>query len=131
MAIQTNEYVSSATIAAHPSIEPQTVQPKKFAAGTALLKVGTPVAFDTATDNWKVWDFDGTNGNDTISGIVFPEDIQLLAGGEVIGPVMLQGKIAYTSVTLPSPETEANMKTALRTGPRALGIIVSGLDQVV
>lgn len=107
-----------------------TIQPKTFGTGTGTLERLTPVAFNTSTNKWAVWTHGGGNGTGTISGFVWPDAVTLDATGDVIGQVMLAGRVHYDDIALPYGEIADNLKAALRSGPRALGIFVEGLDQV-
>ena len=66
----------------------------------------------------------------TIKGFVWPDAVVLDSDEEVIGNVLLEGKLHYDDIALPAGEIAANLKGALRDGPRALGLIIQGLDQV-
>lgn len=68
-------------------------------------------------------------GTSVIAGFLWPDEV-VLATGEVLGQVMLAGEIHYDDIPLPSGETEADLKAALRSGPRALGIYIQGLTEV-
>lgn len=111
-------------------VEPKTIQPKTFATGSGTLAALTPVAYNTSTNKWVVWTNGGSNGTGTVSGFIFPDAVTLNASKEVIGQVLIQGKIHYSDIVLPENEVEANLKTALRSGPRGLGLIIQGLDLV-
>lgn len=52
-----NLYGSTVTTTAQPRVEPESLQPKTFAAvsGGPTLAVCTPVAYDITVDKWKVW----------------------------------------------------------------------------
>ena len=107
------------------------LQPKTFAGGTALLPPLTPVAYNDATGTWMPWDADGLNGTDSIRGFVWPVEVQLVDGEEVLGQVMLMGRIHVDDIDLdqtPGPETVADLKIELRVNVRDSGIIVEGLD---
>jgi hypothetical protein len=113
-------------------IKPEHVFPKTFAAdaGAAELAVGTPVAFDSVAKQWAVWSAAGSNGLDDIRGFVYPKAIQLDASKEVLGTVMVAGEIEYEDIVLPTGETAANLKAALRSGPRERGLWIRGLGEV-
>ena len=135
MAYDANEQVASSTRAANLRMFPfgnDSVKPKTFAAGTALLKQGAPVAFNTSTTHWEEWDGNGLNNTDIIEGFLY-EDVQLVAGSEVLGQVMLQGSIHFDDIVLPSGEVDdVLLKAACRVGSslREKGITIAGLDQV-
>lgn len=134
MAYATRELVSEQERDPYPKIHPAPggVQVKTFAATTpaATYEPGTPVAYNTATNKWVVWTNGGANGTDDIRGIVYPDAITTDGTNDVMGAVMLLGEIPYEDVVLPSGETADNLKTALRSGPRDIGLHITGLDQV-
>ncbi len=108
----------------------KTIQPKTFAAGTGTLAKLTPVVYNTSTNQWTVWANGGANGTGTIKGFVWPDPITLVSDKEVIGNVLIEGKIHFDDIALPTGQTAANLKTACRSGPRDLGLFIQGLDQV-
>lgn len=111
---------------------PQVVQPKTFASGTALLPELTPLAFNTSLNQWVPWDADGPNETDSIRGFVWPDEVQLVDGKEVLGQVLMLGRLHVDDVDLsqtPGPETIADLKTELRNNVRDRGLIIEGLDQ--
>lgn len=113
-------------------VEPTVLQPKTFAAGTAKLPQLTPMAFNTSLNLWVPWDADGVNGADAIRGFVWPNEVQLVDGKEVLGQMMLMGRINVNDINLsktPGPEILADLKDELRANVRDRGIIVEGLDQ--
>lgn len=130
MALNPNELFSSASEAAKLRVEPITIQPKKFASGSGTLAALTPVAYNTSTNMWVVWTNGGANGTGTISGFVWPDAVVLDSDEEVLGNILLEGKIHHDDIPVPSGETQNNLDAALRSGPRALGLIVQGLTQV-
>lgn len=131
MAYDDNELFAQGSYDPYPRIKPVHAFPKTFAAGTDKLAVGTPVAYDTSTNTWKVWSHGAANGVGEIRGFVYPKPIQLVSGKEVLGVVMLAGEIHYDDIVLPSGETEANLKADLRADAvRERGLWITGLDQV-
>lgn len=107
-------------------IIPKVVQAKTFAAGTALLAVGTLVAYNTSTNFWVPWVTAGANGTGTVLGIV-AQPIQLKAGVEVLGQVMLQGEIHRGDCVAAGAETSNQIDAALDAEVRPLGLIIQGL----
>lgn len=131
MAYDDNQLFASGSYDPYPRIKPVHQYPKTFAAGTAKLAVGTPVAFNSSTKQWDVWSATGTNGLDEIRGFVYPEAIQQVSGKEVLGVVMMAGEIHYDDIVLPSGESESNLKAALRVDAvRERGLWITGLDEV-
>lgn len=110
-----------------------TIQPKTFAAGAGTLAELTPVQFNTSTGFWEVWsaDPDSTNSNaGQVRGFTWPDKTVLVSGAEVLGNVMLQGKIHYDDIVLPYNEDEADLIADLTANARALGLIIQGLPAV-
>lgn len=134
MTFATRELLSTQERDPFPRIKPDEggVQPKTLAAVGAAptYEVGTPLAYNTSTEKWVVWTHGGPNGTGTIKGILYPNEAEIDDTDDVIAQVMLQGEIHWDDVVVPSGETEANLKTALRSGPRDIGIRVVGLDKV-
>lgn len=133
MAYDPNEQFASSTGSTKPSVANSRIQPKTFASGTDLLAVLTPVAYNTSTNQWVVWTNGGANGTGTIRGFVWEDEVQLVSGSEVLGNVLIAGDLNYDDIVLPSGESDANLKTAVRAGSpslRELGINILGLDQI-
>ena len=129
MALNANEQFASTSVDAKLRVEALTIQPKKFAAGSGTLAQLTPVAFNTSTNQWVVWATGGANGTGTISGFVWADEITLNASDEVLGNVLLQGKVHYDDIVV-TGGTEGQLQTALRVaGLREKGIIIQGLTQ--
>lgn len=129
MALNPNEQFASNSVDAKLRVEAHTIQPKKFGSGSGTLAVLTPIAFNTSTNVWVVWTNGGANGTGTIGGFVWSDDVVLDSDEEVLGNVLLEGKIHYDDIVLPGGELEADLQTALRSGLRDKGIIVQGLTQ--
>jgi len=78
----------------------------------------------------------GTDGNsapaDEIRGFVYPSEIVLSTAGEVMGVIMMKGSIHRDDVALPTAgsPTQAQLDAALRDGPMARGLLVTGIDSV-
>lgn len=131
-----DQFASAAGVGSGLRVWPRTIQPKTFASGSALLAKLTPVAFNSSTEFWVVWTNGGANDTGTIRGFVWPDDVQLDAGGEVLGQVLIEGKVHYDDIVLPAGEMQANLDTALITpgadglSLRDRGIILQGIDKV-
>ena len=113
---------------------PTSNQPKTFASGSGTLAALTAVAFNTSTDQWVVWDADGTNGTNIIKGFVWPDEVVLDAGGEVLGQVVLGGRIHYDDIPIVSGSyNQTELQDALRgdaaSDVRSLGFIIEGLSE--
>lgn len=129
MALGDNELFTSNTDAAKLRVSPKSVQPKTFAVGAVTILPGTPVAFDTVANTWQVFEQGGANEIDIIRGFVWPDKIVLDAADEVLGQVMLSGRIHRDDVVLPAGELQADVDAAMKAGLREnTGIIVEGLE---
>jgi hypothetical protein len=69
-------------------------------------------------------------GVSQIAGFVYPDSILIDATNDVLGVVMTRGEINYESIELVSPNTATQLKLALRSGPRTLGLDIKNLDAV-
>ena len=134
MTLDANELFKSTTYAAklrfYPA--PQAIKPRKFknVALGPTLAVGTPVAYDTSTNNWVVWAQAGTNEANLIKGFVWPDPIVLHATNEMIGNVMIMGSLHRADVVLPVGETSGNLDAALQDKIiKEQGFIVEGLPK--
>ena len=131
MALGDNELFSSNTEAAKLRVFPEgATQPKTFAVGAVTIAPGTPVAYDTVAETWQVFEEGGANEIDIIRGFVWPDPIVLDAADEVLGQVMLRGRIHRDDVQLPAGELQADVDAAMQAPLRAnTGIIVEGLEK--
>ena len=129
MALATNELVVTSTTPSGTKIVIRESGVKNFGSGSGTLKKYSPVSYNTTTNKWVIWDADGANGAAVMKGILLT-DITLDASDDVLGSVMLAGQMSFKDVVVPTGETEANLKTELRSGPRELGIHIVDLDQV-
>lgn len=75
MALGANELFGSASRGAHPRLEAlatKVVHVEDNAGSVAVtLPIGTPLAFDTSTSQWCVYEDGGSNGRGTIAGFVY------------------------------------------------------------
>lgn len=73
-------------------------------------------------------------GRNDIRGFVWPNAVTVDDSGDgnedVIGQVLLAGRIHYDDIVLPSGESATNLKAALRSGCRERGLWIEGLAQV-
>lgn len=110
---------------------PEVNQPKEFAQGLLVLAKGTAVTYNTSTGKWQVFDADGMNGTNLVKGFVWPDDITLDADEEVLGQVMLTGRVHIADIPLVSGQYNlAELSANLQANARGIGIIVEGLAQV-
>lgn len=101
-------------------------QPKTFAQGTITLAMLTPVAFNTSTNFWSIYQHGGANGTGTIRGFLINEPLVLAASAEVIGVVMLTGRIHIDAIPIVTGYTRAQLEAAVAT-IKDQGIIIEGL----
>jgi len=128
----TNELWSQAVRSPFPRIAAKNAQPKTIGpiAGAPTLEVGFPMAYDDAEKKWVPWTASGTSNTNIIKGFVYPVDVDTSATKDVLGIIMLKGEIHYDDIIIPTGESEADLKEALRDGPLARGLIVRGLTEV-
>lgn len=109
-------------------IFPEVVQVKKFAAGTTAMLRGTPVALNSSTGFMVPLDDDGTNATNVIVGFL-AQDHTLLAGGETLAPVMIEGRIHIDDVPLiAGAYTKANVISRGQSGElRTRDLILEGV----
>ncbi len=145
MALETNELYNSNTQGDQLRLYPADagIRPKMFAAvtGGATLVQGTPVAFNTSTNLWVVFEQGGSNGTNVISGILMEGGAINDSGSdntETLLNVMVAGRLHRDDVNtaairalLGGSPTEGNIDTALRAASmREKNMHVEGLDQV-
>jgi hypothetical protein len=130
MAYDANElFQSQAGVGSGLRAQATSVQPKTLAGGTGTVAKLTPLAFNTQTGFWVIWDQDGTNGTNTIQGFLWPDSHTLVNGSETIANVMLGGRIHVDDIpVVVANYSLAQLKTALRSGIREKGFIIEGLD---
>lgn len=132
MAYDPNQgFASAAGKGSSPRCFPTSVQPKTFASGTGTLAPLTAVAYNTSTDQWVVFDADGSNGTNVIKGFVWPDEATLVSGSEVLVQVAMGGRIHFDDIPLVSGSYNlAQLQAAVRSGGvRDLGFIIEGIDQ--
>jgi len=142
--IPTQLAATGKTVGPNPRIYPDGndgVRPGDFIAGTDLLPVGMPLARNTSTGFWTPYAQAGANGTGTIRAFVYPDEIQLVAAGEVVGQMLRKGSVhrddvntaAIRALCPGTDPTEAELDTALRGGTpslREMNIEVLGLAGV-
>ncbi len=74
------------------------------------------------------------DGVDVISGFIWPDSIVLDDSGvgneDVMGQVVLAGRIHYDDIVLPAGESQNTLDAALQDGPRDKGLFIYGLEGV-
>lgn len=142
MALGANELFDSASRGAHPRLEAfatKVVHVEDNAGSAAVeLPIGTPLAFDTSTSQWCVYEQGGANGRGTICGFVYGTAQSDHNSDDVLMVVLYRGRVhrddvntaAILAVCGATP-TEAELDTALKVrGLRDKGIDVVGLAGV-
>lgn len=81
-------------------------------AAPTYLKM-TPMAFNTATNLWVVWTSGGGNNTGVVGAILY-EEITVDAADTVHAQLMTDGEFHIDDIAVPSGETLANLKTALK-----------------
>lgn len=130
MALNPNELFSEAAGPTQSRTVATKVAPKVFAQGTGTLPVNAPVAINTSTGFWAPWTNAGSNGENVLKGLVFPDPIVLDSDEEVIGHVLINGTVHADDVKDATSEADADIEAELREEARLLGIHVQGLTQV-
>ena len=136
MALNANELLSSASKAAALRFFPTSVQPKVFDPGAAAIPKGTMVATLTATGFLVPFVSGAADGSEVMVGFAWPDDVALDAADEVLGQVMMEGRLhvddIISTVTVPAGlETPAEIKAELSVNARALNFIIEGYDVLI
>ena len=133
MALVTNELFSSAAgVGSQKRIGPRVIKVKEFAieAASPTIPKGALVSYEAgAVNGWGPYVEAGANGAELMKGIAWPDDIVLSATGEVLGQVMLRGRVHRDDIEL-NGELQADVDAQLQTLARDLGIDVEGLTEV-
>ena len=98
-------------------------------AGAPTYAPGTPLTLN-ASGKWIVW----TN-TAKVEGFVYFQNegdfpshgVTVHATNDVQGIVLVRGQIHYLDIPLPGGEVQGNLDTALKSGPRELGLDIQGL----
>lgn len=100
------------------------------ALGPTLAKL-TPLAFNTSTKKWVAWTTGGANGTGVIGGFAWPDAVVLDATGEVQGQILVNGVVHLDDIAVPSGETLANLKTAIKSPTtRSVRLDIQGLADI-
>lgn len=140
MALGTNELFSSASRGAHPRLEALATRVAHLEdnAGSdpVELPIGTPLAFDTSTTQWCVYEDAGANGRGVIRGFVYGTAQSDDETDDVLVVVLYRGRVHRDDVNTAAIQTvtgasEAELDIALKVrGLRDMGIDVVGLAGV-
>lgn len=132
MAYQNPEHYLSVDRVPFSRCIPEIVGEKTIAAiGAApTLTRLMPMAYNTSTNKWVVWTNGGANGTGTILAFIWPDEVPTDAANDTLAVMLLAGELHFDDIPVPSGETSANLKTALRSGPRTVDFTIRGLDQV-
>ena len=144
MALGANELFASASRAAHPRLEAlatKVVHVEDNAGSVAvLLPIGTPLAYDTSTSQWCVYEDAGANGRGTIRGFVYGVAQSDDETDDTLMVVLYRGRVYRDDVNTAAIRavlggaggtSEAELDIALKVrGLRDMGIDVVGLAGV-
>jgi hypothetical protein len=144
MALGSNELFSSASRGAHPRLEAlatRVVHLEDNAGSVPVeLPIGTPLAFDTSTSQWCVYEDAGANGRGTIRGFVYGTEQSDDDADDVLMVVLYRGRVHRDDVNTAAIRavlggaggtSEAELDIALKVrGLRDMGIDVVGLAGV-
>lgn len=100
-----------------------------------LIPFLTPLTYDaTGTPGWRVWvsgqSIDGFAGGETGLSLHETGLVQTTDAGEVMGIVIMGGKIPADQVVLPAGITRSTLNSALDDGMRAKGFFITNLEGV-
>ena len=144
MALGSNELFSSASRGAHPRLEALATRVVHLEdnAGSAPveLPIGTPLAYDTSTSQWCVYEDAGANGRGTIRGFLYGVEQSDDETDDVLVVVLYRGRVHRDDVNTAAIRavlggaggtSEAELDIALKVrGLRDMGIDVVGLAGV-
>jgi hypothetical protein len=145
MALGSNELFSSASRGAHPRLEALATKVVHLEdnAGSAPveLPIGTPLAFDTSTNQWCVYEDAGANGRGVISGFLYGTEQSDDETDDVLVVVLYRGRVHRDDVNTTAIRavlggaggtSEAELDVALKAQTlRYKGIDVVGLAAVI
>lgn len=144
MALGDNELFDSADRGAHPRLEALATRVVHLEdnAGSAPvdLPIGTPLAFDTSTAQWCVYEDAGANGRGTIRGFLYGTQQSDDNADDVLAVVLYRGRVNRNDVNTAAIRavlggaggtSEAELDVALKVrGLRDMGIDIVGLAGV-
>jgi len=134
MALNANDLLSEAAgLGSSLRFFPTSVQPKTFDPGSGSIPKGTMVAILTATGFIVPFVSGAVDGSEVMVGFAWPDDVVLNAADEVLGNVMMEGRLhvldIISTTTVPvGTETLAELKAELVLNARALNFVVEGFD---
>ncbi len=100
-----------------------------FSGSLAQQDVQVTADFAALTGAAHVLSTDTAGTSDRIDGFLWPDDLVLDSDEDVLGQVMLRGRIHVGDIVLPATETQGSLEAALRDQQvRDSGIIVEGLE---
>lgn len=100
----------------------------KFASG--VIVVSLDGASLTGGGSYALAETQAGKDQSGVRGFVWPDEVVLDADEEVLGQVMLAGRVHYADIVLPAGETESVLKADLQNNARSLGLIIQGLEEV-
>lgn len=137
MAIEKQNLLSERTQDAYPRIrpsdEPGAVQTRTFTENLGTIPVGTPLVFDAAVGNaGQVRPWLDADTALPIIGFVYPRDVVTDASNEVLGTVMMKGRISIEDILVASTQTDATLIAQLKKPEvRYAGLHIEGLAETL
>lgn len=72
----------------------------------------------------------GDAGKNEIAGFLWEDDFTASATEEKLVNIFRRGVVHYEDIPVPSGESATNLKAALKSGPRQMGLVIDGLPDV-
>lgn len=105
------------------------LKPATLASGTGKIESLTPMAFNTSTNHWVVYDADGSNGTNTIKAFMGPAGATLDSSGEIIAQLYFDGTLHRDDIPVVTARySQAQLDTQLKSGVRELGFNIQGVE---
>lgn len=99
-----------------------------LAGGTGEIAALTPMAFNTSTEHWVVWDADGSNGTNSIKAFMGPDGHTLVSGAETIAQLYFDGVIHRDDIPIVAANyNQSQLDAALASTVRSLGFNIQGI----
>lgn len=99
-----------------------------LAGGTGEIAPLTPMAFNTSTNHWVVFDADGSNGTNAIRAFMGPDGATLVSGSEIIAQLYFNGVIHRDDIpVVVANYSQSQLDAQLASGVRSLGFNIQGV----
>lgn len=100
----------------------------KFASGVITVSIG--IGSLTGGGSYVLTETQAGKDQSGVRGFVWPDEVVLDSDEEVLGQVLIEGRVHYGDIVLPAGETESVLKADLQDNARSLGLIIQGLEEV-